>query len=391
MTRDPLDAPATPDRLRALAGAGLLSAPALERALDLARARPDRESWYGFAHSRLLLVGACLCAAGVIFFVAANWGALHPWTRMGLVAGALVAAALAAGALGLGTLPGRAALLLSGLLFGPLVAIYGQTYQTGADAWELFTLWAAVFTGHALLARLGVTWMVWLALAHTAALAWTVQTLGGDLVAGDQAVALAVIAAADAALVALAQRLLPGSEGALLARSAAAVGLTLLTGVVAIVAGTLELQAGQWPSLVALPAAWAGMLWLYRRRRPDLFMLSLVAASVLVVASSLAGHVIFETLDLETWGFWLMGILVCAEVWLLARWMLRWRAVHQELEQDLERASGIPATRADAPAGEEPEARTATRTDEKPDTRTDTQTDKPDADTGEGMTPGGAP
>lgn len=350
MTRDPLDAPATPEALRALAGAGLLSAEALERGLALAGARPDRESWYGFARSRLLLAGAGLFAAGVIFFVAANWGALHPWARMGLVAGALVAAALIAGALGLRTLPGRAALLLSGLLLGPLLAIYGQTYQTGADAWELFTLWAAVFTLHALLARVGVTWMVWLALAHTAALTWTVQTLGGEVVAGDQAVALAAIAAADAALVALAQRLLPGSEGALLARSAAAAGLFLLTGVVAIVAGTLELEAGQWPALVALPVAWGGMFWRYRRRRPDLFMLFLLAVSALVVASSLAAHVIFETLDLETWGFWLMGILVCAEVWLLARWMLHWRAVHQELEQALEPPPGRPDDRTEPAA-----------------------------------------
>ncbi|HWN71595.1 MAG TPA: DUF2157 domain-containing protein [Haliangium sp.] len=331
MTRDPLDAPATPDVLRALAAAGVLSDQALERALVAAGVRPDPRTWYRFAHDRLLFVGACLCAAGVVFFVAANWSALHPWARMGLVAGGLLATAIAAGALGLRTVPGQAALLLSGLLFGPLVAIYGQAYQTGADAWELFALWTAVFTAHALLARFGALWVAWLILLHTAAFTFTVQSLPGDFFAGDQAVALAVIAGADAAIVALAHALLSGSEAMILARCAATAGLGLLTGVATFVAATLELEPGQWPGVVALPVAWAAMAALYRRRRPDLFMLSLLAVSVLVIASCGIGHVVFETLDLDEGGLWVMGFLVCFEVWLLTRWLLYWRREHQTL------------------------------------------------------------
>jgi uncharacterized membrane protein len=345
MTRDPLDVPATPAALRALAAEGALPATALERALAAIDARPDRGTWYRFAHSRLLLVGACMCAAGAVFFVAANWSALHPWVRMALVAGVLTATAIAAGALGLRNLPGRAALLLSGLLFGPLMAIYGQTYQTGADAWELFALWAAVFTVHAALARFGVTWVAWLILVHTAALLFTTQTFSGELVEGDQAVALAVIAVGDAALVVFAHALLAGSEGALLARFAATAGLTLLTGVAALVTAELELDDGQWPSLVLLPLAWAAMAAVYRRRRPDLFMLFLLAVSVLVIASCLAGHVIFESLDLEEFGLWVMGALVSCEVWLLTLWLLHARRVHQALAA----GAGAPSAQGGTP------------------------------------------
>jgi uncharacterized membrane protein len=340
MTRDALDAPATPDVLRAVAAAGVLSDQALERALAATQMRPDPRTWYRFAHDRLLVVGACLCAAGVVFFVAANWGALHPWARMGLVAGGLLATALAAGALGLRTVPGQAALLLSGLLFGPLVAIYGQAYQTGADAWELFALWTAVFTAHAVLARLGAAWVAWLILLHTAAITFTVQTLPGDFFEGEQAVALAVIAGADAAVVALAHALLSGSEAMILARCAASAGLALLTGVVAFVAATLELEPGQWLSVLALPVAWAAMAARYRRRRPDLFMLSLLAVSVLVIASCVIGHVLFETLDFDEFGLWIMGFLVCFEVWLLTRWLLHWRREHQGLEPAADVAAG---------------------------------------------------
>jgi uncharacterized membrane protein len=357
MTRDALDAPATPDLLRAVAAAGVLSDHALERALVATRMRPDHGTWYRFAHDRLLLVGACLLAAGVVFFVAANWSALHPWARMGLVAGGLLATAITAGALGLQTTPGRAGLLLSGLLFGPLVAIYGQAYQTGADAWELFALWTAVFTAHALLARFGVTWVAWLLLLHTAAILFAVQTLAGKVYEGDQAVALAALAGVDAAIVALAHARLAGSEAAILARSAAAAGLGLLTMLAVAVAANMEIAPGQAPGALALPVAWAAMAALYRRRRPDLLMLSLLAVSALVVASCVIGHVLFELLEFGEFGLWIMGFLVCFEVWLLTRWLLHWRREHQALaDAAQDRAGGHAgngAHRAENPAGGE--------------------------------------
>ncbi len=38
--------------------------------------------------------------------------------------------------------PGKAALLLATLLLGVFLALFGQTYQTGADPWQLFANWA---------------------------------------------------------------------------------------------------------------------------------------------------------------------------------------------------------------------------------------------------------
>ena len=39
---------------------------------------------------------------------------------------------------------GKAALLAAALLTGGLLALIGQTYQTGADTFELFATWAAL-------------------------------------------------------------------------------------------------------------------------------------------------------------------------------------------------------------------------------------------------------
>lgn len=323
--------PATPDVLRALAAAGLLPAAALERARAIIGERPEVGSWQRFTRIRLLLIGACLVAAGVIFFVAANWSALHPFSRMGLVAAALVIATVTGATLGFATLPGRAALLLGGLLFGPLMAIYGQTYQTGADAWELFALWAAVFTVHAVLSRFAVTWLIWLTLVHVAALTCIDQTLPGNLLHDAQAVALGGLVMLDAALAALAYRGLRGRRSVLLARVAATVAVVFPTWIGGAAAIDLRLADGQWLCASLLPVGWIALAALHRRRVPDLYMLFLLATSVLVIASGLAVHVLFDVMDADELGLWLMGVLICGEVWLLTRWLLHWRDVHERM------------------------------------------------------------
>jgi hypothetical protein len=111
------------------------------------RAAADAESWYRFARVQMLLLGASLAAVGAGFFVAANWDELTAYTRMGMLAALMTAVTLLAARLGLHSLSGRVAALLGGLGFGPLMALVGQTYQTGADAWQLFAAWSAGAAG----------------------------------------------------------------------------------------------------------------------------------------------------------------------------------------------------------------------------------------------------
>ena len=39
-------------------------------------------------------------------------------------------------------LPGKVLLLGASVLIGVFLAVFGQVYQTGADAYNLFTMWA---------------------------------------------------------------------------------------------------------------------------------------------------------------------------------------------------------------------------------------------------------
>jgi uncharacterized membrane protein len=87
--------------------------------------------------------------------------------------------------LGLERTGGKAALLV-GVLFG----LIGQTYQTGADTFELFATWAAAILPFVLVGRFAALWLVWLTLVNVAAVLYytTFRGLFGVLFGPEQMV-----------------------------------------------------------------------------------------------------------------------------------------------------------------------------------------------------------
>jgi hypothetical protein len=147
--------------LDALSAHHRLSAQGVEALLDLAAARPSPAEQARFGVRMLILAGVLSLAAGVVFFVAANWDALRVVGRFVLLEAMFVAAIAAA----LWKAPphpvGRYALLGAFILAGALFALFGQTYQTGADVYELFLNWALLGLPLAFAARWSVLWAAW--------------------------------------------------------------------------------------------------------------------------------------------------------------------------------------------------------------------------------------
>jgi uncharacterized membrane protein len=130
--------------------------------------------WRAFAANLLQAAGLGSLGAGVIFFVAANWQAWGVTGRFGLLEAGLV---LCVGVALYRPPPwraGQAALLLATLLTGALLALFGQTYQTGADIHELFFTWALLTLPFAIAALSGAVWAVW----------WAVLNVGLALLCG---------------------------------------------------------------------------------------------------------------------------------------------------------------------------------------------------------------
>lgn len=147
--------------LDALAAHHRLGTDAIESMMALAGARPKPAELRGFGVRLLHLSGVLSLAAGVVFLVASNWGALSVLGRFVLVEGLLV---LCVGVALWRPAPhavGRYALLLAFIVTGALLALFGQTYQTGADVYELFLNWALVGAVFAVAAQWSVVWAAW--------------------------------------------------------------------------------------------------------------------------------------------------------------------------------------------------------------------------------------
>jgi uncharacterized membrane protein len=171
---DPLQLRATPRRVRIATTAAGLDERTIARSVELAGGTPARSEWRAFLATTLAMLGAGLVLAGVVCFVAFNWTRIGRYGKFALLELAVVAAVLIAWKKR-PALVGQMSLFAAAVLVGPLLAIYGQTYQTGADPYGLFLVWAGLITPWAILGRFAATWVLVILLLDTSILLFYTQ------------------------------------------------------------------------------------------------------------------------------------------------------------------------------------------------------------------------
>lgn len=326
MPKDLLDLAATPERLRALADAGILPPQTLERALELAVASPPRPWWRRFISTVLMGLGSLLVLSGVIYFFAFNWAALHRFGKIGLLMLAIAASAVAAWRLGEG-LAGQFALLFAAVLVGPMLAVYGQAYQTGADPYELFIGWVLLILPWVALSRFGPLWLLLLVLANVGICLYWEQVLDWHGDTGQAALMLT----------------LAGLNGLAWAvhehfgyRNVAWLQDRWLPRVLSVMTLSPLLVLSEWMTveprdtthyhvlgLVGLVAAAGGSFALHRLVRSELFLLTAVAMCAMTVLTTLVGRFLFSGHDDLDWflSFFFMGGFILGEVALTVWWL----------------------------------------------------------------------
>ncbi len=320
MKHDPLDLAATPERLRVLAEAGALTPRSLERALRLAVASPEPSSWWRFLSAVLLGFGSLLVLSGVVYFFAYNWAGLHRFGKMGLLVAALLLAALAAWRLGEG-LAGQFALLFAAVLVGPLLAVYGQAYQTGADPYELFLGWGLLILPWVALARFGPLWLLMLLLVDTGLSLHGTQVVEGRGTALTLLIAL-VNGTAWGVHELLAARGVPWLRGRWLPRVLAMMTMAPLLVLGTYVAATPRSADTASSVALGLLAVVAVAAYLYHRRvRSELFLLTLDAVSLMTLVTTAVGRFLFKSNRFEAGTFFLMALLIIGEVGLAVWWL----------------------------------------------------------------------
>jgi len=141
-------------------------------ALRLSGLHPSSGAWQQMLDKLLLWLGVVALSSAVTFFVAFNWQALGRFAQFALVETLVLLALLAYWRWADKHRMAEVALVAAALLLGTLLALVGQTYQTGADTWQLFASWAVLILPWALLGRSAVLWLLWLGLLNLATVLW---------------------------------------------------------------------------------------------------------------------------------------------------------------------------------------------------------------------------
>jgi len=320
-----------PDRhqLEQLARDGALTSDGLEIALRRLGHVPDAVAWRRFGSLALLAAGSLLVLAGIVFFFAFNWDALHRFAKMALVALPLILSAVLANRFA-EQRTGLAWLGAAVALTGALLAVIGQIYQTGADSELLFAGWALLTLPWVVAGCAPWLWLFWLLILNVALGLFVLDRfdtwrLLDGLANGLFWMQLLLNAATLCVWEGLWPRL------AWMRAPYAPRAIALLTALCATSLGMswalmYSDQRAAWLVMRYTPLiylAWLGAtLWFYRWRRHDIVPLAAGALSFIVVVTAKLAYWLFDEMNRDlVVACLLLGLAVAGMTALAAFWL----------------------------------------------------------------------
>lgn len=151
-----------------------LSAPSMRAALRQF-VYSGKDAWQQFLRIFFLSLGAGFMIAGVIFFFAYNWDQLHKFVKLGIMEGLVILLTIGSVFIKSNVLVRKILLTTASMLVGVLFAVFGQVYQTGANAYDLFLNWMLCITIWVIVAEFAPLWLIWIALANITAIFYLEQ------------------------------------------------------------------------------------------------------------------------------------------------------------------------------------------------------------------------
>lgn len=135
----------------------------------------DKESWQKFLKLFFISLGVGFTTAGIIFFFAYNWADLNKFVKIGLVEGLIIIYILVIlfSKISLDTKN----ILLTGtsILVGVLFAVFGQIYQTGANAYDFFLGWTVFTVIWVFISNYAPLWLLFITLVNTTIILYSEQ------------------------------------------------------------------------------------------------------------------------------------------------------------------------------------------------------------------------
>lgn len=161
---------ATPAIVESLYRNGLLTEAGREAGLSILDPHRDWGYWIG---NILLILGWIFILSGLVYFFAFNWENMSTRYKFSTIQVGLLVCLAGAWAYSLDTLRGQLFLTGGCILIGVFLAVFGQTYQTGADSYQLFLAWTLIITPFVIISQFAPLWAIWLLLINiTVILFW---------------------------------------------------------------------------------------------------------------------------------------------------------------------------------------------------------------------------
>ena len=283
-----------------------------QMAIEWATKPPARERWAGYLRDWFLIFGVLMLVAGVIVFGAYNWQTLHRYAKLGILEMLILGSWLGSRLRDRDSIESTMLLWASCLLVGALLAVFGQIYQTGADAYALFVSWAALILPWCLAGRSNLIWMTQMILLDLSFSLYWFQVVSDDF-----GLFSVCFAGFNAVLVLLWERARAraGWPAPAMTDGLLAIGLTPLTG-----AGGAAFWEGEFygAALVAAMLSWPILYRLYGDR---VRTMSLVACSAVTLGCAVMVWVFLDQMDGGALGFLMVAGGLVVEITLAGRWL----------------------------------------------------------------------
>jgi uncharacterized membrane protein len=135
----------------------------------------DQTDWKKFFNLFIISLGVGFTVAGIIFFFAYNWADMHKFVKIGLTQGILIITTSTLFFLKLDEKIKNIILTGASVLVGVLFAVFGQIYQTGANAYDFFLGWTVFVTLWAIVSDFAPLWLIYFILINTTLYLYTEQ------------------------------------------------------------------------------------------------------------------------------------------------------------------------------------------------------------------------
>ncbi|WP_338197481.1 DUF2157 domain-containing protein [Flagellimonas marinaquae] len=126
----------------------------------------NKYAWLRFLKLLVLTLGISFTVAGIIYFFAYNWDSLNKFLKLGAVQSLVLIFTFLALFIKQKAFIKKSILTGAPVLVGVMYAVFGQIYQTGANAYDFFLTWTIFITIWVFISNFPTLWLIYVSLLN---------------------------------------------------------------------------------------------------------------------------------------------------------------------------------------------------------------------------------